>query len=462
MKIHDVVAAAALLAAACHSSAAPVVPRAPEAGTAQPLAAGDDPWQRPATAPKPDGLPPAEDWTKPEPDVVEDAGPVADLDSHEILARATVADEVFVKHVLIGWKQLAASYQGRLDARAAARDNAAAAALASDIATKLRAQPAQIDALVKEHSEDPGSLSGEPYTIKPDGMMVAEFQALASRLKLNEIGVVKTQFGYHVMLRVPPPKLDPLESAKILARPANPGTVQVQHILIGWKDVPAATSRPVDSRAADRSKGDADKLAKVVFAKVKAGGNMADLMKQYSEDPGTKDTGKEFKIDAGTPFVEPFKKLSLRLKVGEAGMVRSTFGWHVIKRIAPPPLDALESADILKRKPVTAVAKVKHILVSDEKTSGTAGDPRGQKRTRAELEALVKKTVAALNAKAAIEPLMAELSEDPGSAKSGDSYDVTPDAGLVVPFKDLSLRLNVGEVGVVKTDFGFHIIQRTE
>jgi parvulin-like peptidyl-prolyl isomerase len=57
---------------------------------------------------------------------------------------------------------------------------------------------------------------------------------------------------------------------------------------------------------------------------------------------------------------------------------------------------------------------------------------------------------------------MAELSEDPGSAKSGRSYDVTPDARLVGPFKNLSLRLNPGEVGVVRSSFGIHIIQRVD
>jgi peptidyl-prolyl cis-trans isomerase D len=57
---------------------------------------------------------------------------------------------------------------------------------------------------------------------------------------------------------------------------------------------------------------------------------------------------------------------------------------------------------------------------------------------------------------------MAELSEDPGSAKSGQSYDVKTDTQFVVPFKNLALRLKVGEVGVVKTEFGIHIIQRVE
>ena len=74
----------------------------------------------------------------------------------------------------------------------------------------------------------------------------------------------------------------------------------------------------------------------------------------------------------------------------------------------------------------------------------------------------MKQTVGKLAKGAKIEPLMKELSEDPGSAASGNSYDATPDAGLVAPFKNLSLRLKVGEVGVVKTDFGIHIIQRVE
>ncbi len=83
-------------------------------------------------------------------------------------------------------------------------------------------------------------------------------------------------------------------------------------------------------------------------------------------------------------------------------------------------------------------------------------------RERKDLEKLVKDTVAKLKKGDKIEPLMAELSEDQGSAKAGTAYPVTPDAGLVEPFKNLSLRLDVNEVGVVKTDFGIHIIKRVE
>lgn len=383
-----------------------------------------------------------------------------DIDSKDILARTETAEEVEVKHVLLAWKELAPTYGGKLDPRAEKRSNDDAAKQAQEIADKLRAKPDDIDALVKEFSEDPGSLEGEPYHVKADSSFVPEFKNLSLRLKLKEVGIVQTTFGYHVIERVPPPPPDPLESADILARPAGTEGVLVRHVLLAWKDVPMARRRPVDPRAEKRTKADADKLAQEVLARAKKGEDMAKLMKELSEDPGSSQNGRAYPVDVNAPLVEPFKKLSLRLKMDEVGMVKTDFGWHIIKRVPPPPPDKLESKDILGRKETSPKVKVKHILLGWTETN--AGDPRGAKRTRAELEALVKKTVDALKKGDKIEPLMKELSEDPGSAASGEGYDVTPDAGLVPPFKDLSLRLKMNEVGVVKTDFGIHIIQRVE
>ncbi len=378
------------------------------------------------------------------------------LDSADILARADVTSPVFVKHVLIAWADLAESYRGKLDPRAAKRTKEDAAKLAEDITAKLRAKPDSIDALMETYSEDPGSLTKEPYTVLTDSPFVPEFKNLALRLVVGEVGVVATQYGYHVMIRIAPPALDPLESADILARPANPGPIEVQHVLVGWKDLTASR----DPRAQTRTKAEADALMGEILGKVRTGADITALMKQYSEDPGSKD-GTPYTVEDSTPMVEPFKNLSLRLKLGEAGAVKTVFGWHVIKRVPPPPPDKLESAAILKRTETAEKVKVKHILLGWKDVH--AEDPRGIARTRAELEKLVKATLAKLAKKgAAIEPLMAELSEDPGSAKSGDGYDVAPESPMVKPFLQLSLRLKVGEVGVVKTEFGIHIIKRVE
>jgi parvulin-like peptidyl-prolyl isomerase len=380
--------------------------------------------------------------------------PGKDIDSKDILARSETSPSVQVKHVLIGWKDLSAAYRGQMDPRAAKRTNDEAVKLAQDTLAKLEADPKQLDKLVTDLSEDPGSKGGDPYEVKADTAFVPEFKNLALRLKINEAGIVKTNYGYHVIMRIPPPPPDPLESADILARTDVSKTeVKVQHVLIGWKGAPGA-------RSATRTKQEADELTKKVFELVKSGKPMADLMKEYSEDPGSKDNARVYDVAPDSPMVEPFKNLSLRLKENESGVVKSPFGFHVIKRVPPPPPDPLESADILKREPTTKSAKVKHILLGWKEVH--AEDERGKTRERPALDKLVKDTVKKLQGGAKIEPLMAELSEDPGSAKSGDSYDVTPDAGLVPPFKNLSLRLKSGEVGVVKTDFGIHIIQRVD
>jgi peptidyl-prolyl cis-trans isomerase D len=149
------------------------------------------------------------------------------------------------------------------------------------------------------------------------------------------------------------------------------------------------------------------------------------------------------------------------LGINEAGLVKTAFGWHIVLRVPPPPPDPLESAAILSRTTTAPRVKVKHILLGWKNVH--TEDPRGAKRTRAELEKLVKATVKKLAKKgASFEAAMAELSEDPGSAKTGEAYEATPDTPMVKPFLDMSLRLEVNEIGIVKTEFGMHIIKRVE
>ena len=119
------------------------------------------------------------------------------------------------------------------------------------------------------------------------------------------------------------------------------------------------------------------------------------------------------------------------------------------------------SGDILAREPVANGAKVKHILIS-WKDIESASDERAKKRTKADAEALIRSLMTQLKAGADFDMLMKQHSEDPGSASSARAYDVSPDAQLVIEFKQLSLRLNVNEYGVVQSDFGFHIIKRVE
>lgn len=126
-----------------------------------------------------------------------------------------------------------------------------------------------------------------------------------------------------------------------------------------------------------------------------------------------------------------------------------------------------ESADILARYPATEYAVVRHILISwtDKAPTyeGRGGqDPRGTERTKGQANALAASLVARAKSGTPFDELMADYSEDRGSAASGRTYTATPTASLVAPFRALSLRLNPNEIGVVETDFGYHIIERVE
>jgi hypothetical protein len=121
------------------------------------------------------------------------------------------------------------------------------------------------------------------------------------------------------------------------------------------------------------------------------------------------------------------------------------------------------STDILAREPVANTATVKHILISWRDLADAFGgrlDSRAEKRSKADAEAEVRSLLKQLQDGADFDTVMKAHSEDVGSAVSGRAFTVTPDAQLVIEFRQLSLRLKPGEFGVCQSDFGFHIIKR--
>jgi hypothetical protein len=129
----------------------------------------------------------------------------------------------------------------------------------------------------------------------------------------------------------------------------------------------------------------------------------------------------------------------------------------------PAPVATVISTEILAREPVANTATVKHILISWADLSDAFQgnlDPRAAKRSKADAEAAVRSIVKQLEGGADFDAVMKEMSEDTGSARSGRAFTVTPDAQLVIEFRQLSLRLRPGEFGVCQSDFGFHIIKR--
>jgi hypothetical protein len=132
---------------------------------------------------------------------------------------------------------------------------------------------------------------------------------------------------------------------------------------------------------------------------------------------------------------------------------------------APKPPPPLQSEDILAREQVTRRAMVKHILIGWDALKGNLGDrmdPRAAARTEEQAVALVEELLGRVKAGEPFEQLMAEYSEDGGSASTGRAYEVQRDSQLVFMFRRLGLRLHPDEVGVVASPFGYHIMKRVE
>lgn len=132
-----------------------------------------------------------------------DAGP-APVVSQAILNRPVQTTTAVVRHIVIGWADLASNYGPgqRMDERAKERDKAAAAELVRSILSRL-ASGEDFGALEKQFSEDVLSAQrDETFEVHPDAQFEPQFQALALRLNVGEIGVCQSSYGFHVVQRL--------------------------------------------------------------------------------------------------------------------------------------------------------------------------------------------------------------------------------------------------------------------
>jgi peptidyl-prolyl cis-trans isomerase D len=126
--------------------------------------------------------------------------------------------------------------------------------------------------------------------------------------------------------------------------------VKTRHILI-------AVARGADAKTDAAAKAKAEDVLK----QVKAGGNFAELAKKYSDDPGSKDQGGELPMIATSSLDPAYAKAAMALNPGQtSGLVRSSFGYHIIQT---------EAKDKASVKPF---AEVKPTIVAQLQTQKSA------------------------------------------------------------------------------------------
>jgi hypothetical protein len=161
--------------------------------------------------------------------------------------------------------------------------------------------------------------------------------------------------------------------------------------------------------------------------------------------------------------------LALLTSVVVPGCVVSTFeGPGEPPRIASAP-NATTSGGVGRPDPTTVEAEesngpseigARHLLVSYQ---GALRASPSVTRSKPEAEARANEALKRARAGEDFEQLVKEFSDEPGAAERGGSLGRFQRGMMVKAFEKAAFKLAPGEIaGVVETQFGYHVIQRTE
>jgi peptidyl-prolyl cis-trans isomerase D len=106
-----------------------------------------------------------------------------------------------------------------------------------------------------------------------------------------------------------------------------------------------------------------------------------------------------------------------------------------------------------------ANAKASHILISYE---GTQVPNKKEKRTKEQAKAKAESLLAQALANPSSFFILAMSNSDDSSAQQGGDLGYFGPGQMVKPFNDFVFNSPVGKIGLVETDFGFHVINVTE
>ena len=124
--------------------------------------------------------------------------------------------------------------------------------------------------------------------------------------------------------------------------------------------------------------------------------------------------------------------------------------------LSPEPL----SSNTARAPDGPAQIAARHLLVMHRESRSA---PPTMLRTRGEARARAEKALAAVQNGAVFEDIVAEYSDEPGAAERGGDLSKFARKQMVKKFSDAAFQLKVGEISaVVETEFGFHVIKRTE
>lgn len=192
----------------------------------------------------------------------------------------------------------------------------------------------------------------------------------------------------------------------------QPKRVKVRHILIKTD----AQDKEGAAKAKQRAESVREEAAK--------GKDFAQLAKQNSEDPGTKDRGGEIGFISKGMVVPEFEQAAFSMKAGEiSGVIQTQFGFHILK------VDEIQEAST---QPLEKVKAQIEVLLKNRQARGMAYDQADQAFAQASKDKSLDKFAEEKKLTVKETPLFSaddKIDLDPklkGSALSMGKGDITP------------------------------------
>ena len=292
---------------------------------------------------------------------------------------------------------------------------------AEEIMKELKKGKTPFEKLAGKYSKCPSRVNGGKLEPFARGTKEKKFEEAAFKLKINEVSEpVETDLGWEIIERLPLPTPTPTLTPTVT--PVTPPTltptitplpspVRIRHILVEKKEE-----------------------AEEIIKELKEGKDFTELALDKSYCPSRTKGGDLGIISYRSNIAGSIKEAAFKLKINEISEpVKSEYGFHVIQRIDPHM-----KIEVREREKI----RVRHILVEKEEEAKEVIKELQEGEDFSEV-ALVK-------------------SQCPSRFAGGDLGMVSMGM-LAKPLENVAFSLKINELSKpVKTEFGWHVIQRID
>lgn len=188
--------------------------------------------------------------------------------------------------------------------------------------------------VAREASEDPSAKENNGDLGYFTGMqMIYAFEDMAYKVPIGEVSQpFRTRFGYHIV--------------KVADRRPSRGTVRVAHIMI----------RSTEGMSPEDTLSAYQKIREIQSQLAENPNKWAELCRQFSDDQMSREQNGELPPFSAGGMIESFAEAALGMQKPDqiSGLVRTPFGWHLIKLLERKTLEPFEKMEASLRQKVNA------------------------------------------------------------------------------------------------------------